>query len=376
MSNRYCVYNHEDPEAEQVVQAFDVTKLTCLEPIQKTIPGQSSTYYDVPLRYNYGTPENPLYDEFLMEWPEVDSRYGITENTNQQGRIEFSIMVSFPPTDKMKTLLAKHDEIYFGCAQLLQQIRTKVKKHNFNGSDINMAKTSGLKEIIYYPRDEATGELKSGKNPSCFLKLYKRTTKSSGEEKTLFTQLTKKLDASSVPVLDNEGNPVWTSVPIDWSLLKNVEMKFIPLVHYKRIYVGNTLSIQCEVRSAVVTSVRSKNSESIQTFTMKRLIDRNADSLNLLNEQLAKLSADRQSTITPVVKAQATTEEQSTEQQKVQGPSSEDSVGSMQPITKSGNPHQNLAMLLSTAPSLKQQSTPAPQPAIAKTAVVNVPKLN
>jgi hypothetical protein len=162
-------------------------------------------------------------------------------------------------------------QIHGGAAYILSQMKGGVKLYNF---DPKMAEATGLKNPVYRARDQVTGEIVQGRAPSMFLKLFSRGTGVLAEQ-TLFTGPTGK--------------------PIPWTLLQGVEMKFIPLIHVKRIYVGGGKgSIQMEVVSAVVTSVRARNTSTRQLQTIHDLNMANPALADTVAAQLAKLTIDRQ----------------------------------------------------------------------------------
>jgi hypothetical protein len=72
-------------------------------------------------------------------------------------------------------------------------------------------------------------------------------------------------------------------------------MKFIPLIQFKRIYVGGgKASIQMQITSAIVTEIRSRGSTTLQTSTLQRLHEARPNLTDTVSAQLAKLSLDRQ----------------------------------------------------------------------------------
>lgn len=261
---------------------FQIQRLSCTPFEQKTIPGTGPQanppsapqfYYQIPLLYNFGEPiENRKLNDFLFEACEMDSKFGIQSKVGQSGRPEHSIMVTLDGNiaDQAR-FIETTGQLHAGCAYILGQMKGGVKLPLFNAQ---MAEATGLKNPVHRPRDEVTGELIQGRNPSMFLKLFSRG-KPPMVEQTLFTGLDGK--------------------PIPWTLLTGVEIKFIPLIHVKRIYVGGgKASIQMEVTSAVVTSVRARNTSTRQTGTIERLKGARPELADAVAAQLAKLTADRQ----------------------------------------------------------------------------------
>ena len=82
---------------------------------------------------------------------------------------------------------------------------------------------------------------------------------------------------------------------ISWNLLQNVEMKFIPLLYIKRMYVGGGKgSIQIELVSAIVTSIHARNTTTRQLSTIHRIQSQRPELADNISAQIAKLTLDRQ----------------------------------------------------------------------------------
>jgi hypothetical protein len=254
---------------------YTTANLTCTPHETKTVPdgpSKGTTYYQIPFLYNYGTAENKRLTDFLLEGCELSTSFGVQSKPNQSGRVEHSIMVSFDVNDDEQVrFIETINQVHAGAAYILQQMKGAVKLFNFNAQ---MAEATGLKNPIYRPRDEVTGEILQGRKPSNYFKLFQRG-KPPMVEQTLFTDLNGK--------------------PIPWALLQGVEMKFIPLIHFKRIYVGGgKASIQMEVVSAIVTSIRARNTATQQLSTIHRLQHTRPELVDTVAAQLAKLTTDRQ----------------------------------------------------------------------------------
>jgi hypothetical protein len=183
------------------------------------------------------------------------------------------------------------NEIHGGCAYILYTLKGQVKLPHFNK---DMAEATGLKNPIYRPRDEVTGDIIPGRAPSMFLKLFSRG-KPPMLEQSLFTDLV--------------GNP------IPWKLLEGVEMKFIPLLHIKRMFIGGgKASIQMEVLSAVVTYVKPKGTTSKQDATMNRLKANRPELQDIVAAQIAKINHDRQDQLLVSQNFQSSSQEDTLEQ--------------------------------------------------------------
>lgn len=282
-----------EPEQAQPEQAQEVNttyatytnytneRLLCTAPEQKTVPntGPNSNppsppqiYHQIPIMYNFGTKNVRNINDCFIEGCEMETPFGIQSKTSQNGRDEHSVMCRFDiGNQEHNRWIETINQLHMGCAAILQQNKGLVKFFNFNAQ---MAEATGLKNPIYRPKDQVTGEPIQGRSPSMFLKLFSRGTPPMGSQ-TLFTDL--------------------SGTPISWKLLQNVIMKFIPLIHVKRIYVGGgKASIQMEVVSAIVTSVTARGSTTMQTSTLHRLQAIRPELADSVAAQLAKLTLDRQ----------------------------------------------------------------------------------
>ena len=270
----------QPPETLTTYVDFSVTRLSCTPPEQKQIPGTGPNatppsapqhYHQIPVLYNFGTQDNRILNEFIIEGCEMESKSGIQSKTGPSGRSEHSIMCSFDINNPDQArFIETMSQIHGGCAYILQQFKGAVKLPHFNAG---MAEATGLKNPVYRPRDEVSGEPIQGRSPSIFWKLFSRG-KPPLVEQTLFTDLEAK--------------------PIPWNLLTSVNMKFIPLIHVKRIYIGGgKASIQMEVISAIVTETVARNTTTRQTGTIERLKQARPELADKVAAQLAKLTAER-----------------------------------------------------------------------------------
>lgn len=277
----------ELPQTNQTNESYttfsDYTnaRLSCTPSEQKTIPNTGPQanpptapqyYFQVPLMYDFGSPDKKMMRDFLLEGCEMETKFGIQSKQGPSGRMESSIMCSYDTNNPdHHKWIETMNLIHSGCAYILQAMKGVVKLYNF---DAKMAEATGMKHPVYRPRDELTGDIIQGRAPSMFLKLFSRGKPPMVEE-TLFTDIHGK--------------------PIPWSLLRMVEMKFIPLIHIKRIYIGGgKCSIQMEVSSAIVTAVRARGSTTLQLTTIHRLQQTRPELADTVAAQLAKLTTDRQ----------------------------------------------------------------------------------
>lgn len=253
-----------------------------LIPQQIKKPTESISYNEIKLNYNYGTPERPIINDLYLELPETTSTGIRTKEEDALGqngpykRKSHSLMITFdlanPNPEKqaeMEMAIMKLDELHAQCCYLLAPYKGKAKMHDFDPN-----RPGGMfKNPVYWPRDEQTGEKIKGKNPNIWVKL--REWKNS---KALFT--------------DPQGQL------INWDLLRDVDITFVPLLHVEKIYIGAKASLQISLASAVVTKIVKAGSETRQLSTLERLKQKYGEGLShSVEAQLADLRMSRQETL-------------------------------------------------------------------------------
>jgi hypothetical protein len=240
---------------------------------QKTVPNVNppSVYNEIAIEYNYGDANTQVRAPFLWELPEVTTSLGITES-EMSGRKKFSIPITLNTAtnaehDKCVKIM---DTIYQACAEYISKNKAALKLPKFLKEN---PEACGFKHPVYYPRDKVTLEIVPGKSPSLYLALSVRK-----DSKTIFCGLDEQ--------------------PIAWDLLKNVQMSFVPLVQFEKIYVGGGKpSLQMKLVSAIVTSVISKSSVIRQKSTIERLRQNNPDLVSNVSKQLEVLKSNTDSTM-------------------------------------------------------------------------------
>lgn len=295
---------HEEPVRKTYVTYEECTNMDRMSNTaneQKTIPGTGPTakppsapqfYNVIPFTYDYGVDGRKAVDEFHLEGPMLVSATGIISKPGPSGKPDHSIMVHLHinEDEKQKLFYDTLLSVYRKAVQILFSLRAPVKMYDFNP---NAPESSGFKNPLYLPRDTTTGNFLEGRDPSLFFKLFKHGY-GVGVEQTLFTDL--------------EGKP------IPWKLLESVTMKFIPLIHIKRIYIGaGKASLQMVMLSAVVTSIHEKGSVSAQIDTMRRLREENPHLVEEVSSQVAKISMNRQDALNPPKKDEEKSDKAMTE---------------------------------------------------------------
>ncbi len=251
------------------------------EPVPKSFESQNGkvSYQEIPLTYNYGSEEAPIIDSCYFECPEVLSYGGIqseckTLPPKNEGDAPYiqekhSMMFTFNLQDaECVACLDKWDQLHTGSAKALENYKGKVKMYSFTAEHPGEL----YKHPIYYKMDTNTCERVKGRNPTIWVKLNHWKN-----NRTLFTDLDEN--------------------PIDWDLLRDVEVKMIPLIHVEKIYIGGgKASLQIKLVSAVVTDIVPINTRTRQTRTIDRLKKRKGLANNVA-AQLATLRMEKQDSL-------------------------------------------------------------------------------
>jgi hypothetical protein len=257
---------------------FDVNRVTCLPLERKTIPKKEGQYYHIiPLRYNTGTTDNPSYEDLAIEGPLLDSDYGISERIDEETkRASHSVGVKLSPSNPEEAAFLKVLELlHKRCLQIMHHFRVSPLLHKDWRQFNPISPGKSFKNPIYTTAGE-DGEAVKGASANVYFKCFK-SGQGDRESKSLFTDLRKK--------------------PIDWSFLTSAEIKLQPVVHAEKIYIGNTASTQIKLRSAFVTKVVARNSETSQGDSIDDYLKRNPNAVDQLDMQLAKIAVERQAKV-------------------------------------------------------------------------------
>ena len=276
-------------------KTFNAKNITNSAPVKRTPKigsdgKQAPDYHTIPLSYNVGTDEVPLFENFELEGCELSTPVGITSKPNQNdpSKLEDSILAKFDTSNEEHAkFLEVIDQIYNKAVSIIEGVKFVVKKPKFDPNSPHAI----FKHPIYIPTDEASGEVLVGRLPSMFLRIFSRGSGAFKDE-TLFVDGYNK--------------------PIEKKILYGVEMKFIPLFHFKWIHVGTGINLQIELKSAAVTYVKKRNTESTQFATINSLAAIRPNYASDLASQLAKLTSEAQELPSPIVTDPVTKDAKST----------------------------------------------------------------
>lgn len=227
------------------------------------------SYHEIVLQYNYGTVEQPKVDKLQKEEPECYSSGGIY-SSEKDGRKSYSICAKWSTSKpETKQFMEAHMGMYMGCAQVVNTNKAALKIFSFRLDNPDIMEM-GFKNPVSYPKDKLTGQAIPGKDPQMWIKII--------PGKSVFTDLQGKT--------------------LNWKLLENVDMTFIPVIHFEKLYGnGKTASLQIKLASAVVTSIKPRNAGDLQKGTIQKYVASNPTALSALEEQIAKITLERQALI-------------------------------------------------------------------------------
>lgn len=235
---------------------YDPSKYTFKEKKQEEIKGTPHKLWRLNTVYDYEDGSAPR--EFKFEGPELTSRYGISQMTSAEGKVSYSI----------GCVLSRKDEVESQLIEFLGNFRSQ----NYKIVD-SMKKDVGardlgdntFKKMFHFKKDvedEATAD------PTWYINLFW-----AGSYKSLFTDLEEK--------------------PIDWKLLENATVKFIPVIVVKGITVlggGKNVGIKMQMESAIVTSIEPLGTRSSQGDTIKKLLESRPDLAAQVASQLNNMA--------------------------------------------------------------------------------------
>ena len=257
---------------------FDPTKLSGADPQTKSFNNGAISYKEIPLFYNYGTVEQVISEPFYMELPEIESTGIIVKEEQKQGKdgaytkTSYSMMFKFDLSNPEHVeALAQLDRVHAAASFIIGQNKGKLKWF-----DYDWERPGNLfKNPVYYHKDELTGEKIAGRNPTLWAKLNHWEN-----NKTLFTP----------PLSPGQKEPN----SIDWPLLRGVDLKSFPLIHFEKNYIGSKASLQIKLPSSIVTEIHKTGTVSRQTSTFERLQQKRPGLADSVAAQLAQLQMDRQ----------------------------------------------------------------------------------
>jgi len=255
-----------------------------VDPNNPNAPPQPITYFEIPLSYRYTIKdkdggEKSVIADLYIEGPELFTPGGINSK-EMNGKAVHSIFTQFDLQDpEIQAFVGTEVERPGTMERLYRVVIDRLDEAKGAVGLGRMQHKMMIEGVttypIHWPRDATTSQVIAGKNPSKYFSLFSYGQGYS-QRRTLFC----------APVADADGKVT----NLDWEMLRGVEMKYRPLFHFKKIYIGGgKASIQFDITSAVVTHIVKANTESNQTDTIETL-KRDDNLTKSLREQIAALN--------------------------------------------------------------------------------------
>jgi hypothetical protein len=262
---------------------LDFSKIILEEPQEKPTKG-GGVSYPIEFKYNFGTDEAPNLKRFYLEAPLMRSS-GITENINNDGSLSYSmrsVVVNQDDSARFEEIL---DHLFDRCIKtvLYHAYNGAIPSLDFDKADGDAMNTKMFKKglgginsktgkLYYYPVDEM-GMRKPDSCASIYIKLD-TGERSNGAYKSHFFNLAKK--------------------PVDWNMLYDVEVEFVPVLNINRIFIGKQNSIQFRtLRSAYITDLRERSQSNLQSDSIDAYLEANPDQLDILEEKIRLMKEKR-----------------------------------------------------------------------------------
>lgn len=239
---------------------LDLKNLCNFQAEQKTAKNNSDvSFYELSFQYNYGARSGPL----LIELPELELSRGICQGKKYNNWYLMAPLYESNPEHKkaIDNLQALYEFLVSAVFENKTALKVKAKK---------------------------VDELHSIRNP-LMDNTDDRGMVKPGAPRPVFIDMT------------NDKAGLWTDAfnrRIDADLCKDSSIKCTPLIRIPCVYLGANPKIRCSFVSAVVHSLAKNGTVNIQQETMKRIQQSDPESVEALQEQIARLTAQLQSRIT------------------------------------------------------------------------------
>ena len=259
--------NHKNFNEAKLLKTSPETKTSkpAIDPKKPELGPQTQQYQIIPIQYEYDIPNestgniDKVVGGLSMELPEVYTPTGISVDESSSGcQIYSQYDITKPEIQQFSSENGPANRLYNTYFDRIFDIR------GYIGFSAIQSK-EGMKGIfknplLYFTYDKQTCQPIAGKNPTKYFQLI-----SYGKEGSILRRET----VFTLPIID-PATGKYQVVP--WKMLKNVEMKYIPLVTFPHIYIGGgKCIIKCHVVSAVITYIVQSNSISRQLVTSENL---------------------------------------------------------------------------------------------------------
>lgn len=238
-------------------------------PVKNMISNSGQQYYQVQFEYEHGNEKVKTRSSLQIELCEMKVPYGLRSGLSKyNGKQEDSMIAYFDTKKEDQLCIQKLNDISAKLRDIFFEVRSHVGfSPKMSRDDVDDLIKGG---IVYYPYDEK-GEIPEGKQPSIYLKLFKR-----GTHPKIYSTMFTDLNGQEVP----------------WNILISAELVIIPVISVNNIFVGKgkkaSVSIQFELKSAVVVDLIPKVFVSMQQSTIDNYNKSHPEQSQILSEKLNK----------------------------------------------------------------------------------------
>jgi len=218
---------------------FDPNKVKCYAPKEyqyEGADGKKGVYKTMSLEYNYGTEDRPSVNDFNVEFDPVKVPYGISRG--RDGTFSPTVNLAYSEDDpREKANIDTFAKVYQATRNTIAPYMKSLGHEYYNPNQMG----GSYKNIVRRPKNSA-GEIVPGKKPSVIVKVKPFTS---------FVGMDKRT--------------------IEHSKLEGASFTIVPVIKFKSVYCGPSLSLQIELRSSIVTQIAMKGDELVQTDTLNKL---------------------------------------------------------------------------------------------------------
>ena len=229
--------------------------------------GRQSRYYNVPLLYEYMSEGNISVDDMVLEGCMMES-LGIKQYLRPTNKTIHEITgkmfpIYNPDQSKFVDIV---DKIHQRCGQFIDTVKREVGIRDFDVKRLSFF----MPDLIKRRTNDATGEIIHNTPSAITMKLLPGNS----ENRSMFVDL----DENEIP----------------WDLLKNVNMRFIPIIRFKHINIVNgRATVRVELIRAVVTHISVPNRKYNQSKTITELKLKYPDISETMKRNLEYISKER-----------------------------------------------------------------------------------
>jgi hypothetical protein len=253
------------------------------EPIGNEIKDKNGVpikYNDMKLSYNYGNEEEPIIQDVYVDlgpvkvsgiktkFEEKPTKEGGTYQKETSSMMFIFDLDDAENKDDVRSSIACMERIHKSGCRLVGQHKAKLKLYDFDPE-----RPGGMfRPPLYWHRDEQTGEIIKGKNPSLWT--YLRTYKNN---RTMFVDL--------------NGNPV------SWDLVRDSDVTLLPCIYIEKIFVGSKITFKIFLQSAVILDIVRTGSTTRQVSKLDKYKQKYSNSVDKVEAQLNDLRMTRQDVV-------------------------------------------------------------------------------